>query len=160
MRDKNPILFFFIDMQIFPQSLQVLEDAPAVDAKDKLVSDDIRYDMVDKILADLQKAGGVEACAAASRDGLLIRAIMQNEQHAESLAAMSATMLGAAEAAAAGLGKGVPDRIIVESELGRLIAVGAGPKTLLIALANSDTGLGLILLELERSAENLKELLK
>jgi len=107
-------------MKIFPQALQVLEDVPAVAAKDKLVSDTI--DMIDKILADLQKTGGMEACAAASRDGLLVRAIMQNEQYAESLAAMSATMLGAAEAAAAGL--------------------------------------GLILLELEKSAEKLKELLK
>jgi len=99
----------------------VLDDVPAVVAlvKDKLITD---VDMIDKILADLQKTGGMEACATASRDGLLVRAIMQNEQYAESLAAMSATMLGAAEAAVAGL--------------------------------------GLILLELEKSAEKLKELLK
>ncbi len=116
-------------------------------------------DMVDKILADLKKSGGVEACAAASRDGLLIRAILQKEQFAESIAAMSATMLGAAETATIELGKGVPHRVIVESEQGRLIAVGAGPKALLIVIVNSDTGLGLILLELENAAEKLKELL-
>ncbi len=117
-------------------------------------------DMVDKVLADLKKVGGVEACAAASRDGLLIRAIMQKEEFAESFAAMSATMLGAAETASTELGKGVPNRVIVESERGRLIAVGAGPKALLIVLVNSDTGLGLILLELERAAQKLKELIK
>ena len=116
-------------------------------------------DMIDKILTDLKKAGGVEACAAASRDGLLIRAILQNEQFAESIAAMSATMLGAAETATIELGKGVPHRVIVESEMGRLIAVGAGPKALLIVIVNSDTGLGLILLELEKAAEKLKEIL-
>lgn len=116
-------------------------------------------EMIDKILTDLKKVGGVEACAAASRDGLLIRAIMQKAGFAESLAAMSATMLGAAETATKELGKGIPNRIIVESEHGRLIAAGAGHKALIIVLANSDSGLGLILLELEKSAMKLKELL-
>jgi len=116
-------------------------------------------DMVDKVLTDLKKVGGVEACAAASRDGLLIRAILQQEHFSESFAAMSATMLGAAEAATTELGKGVPHRVIVESEHGRLIAVGAGRKALLIVLVDSDTGLGLILLELDKAALKLKELL-
>lgn len=116
-------------------------------------------ELVEKILTDLKKAGGVEACAAVSRDGLLIRAIMQNEKFAESFAAMSATMLGAAETATTELNKGVPNRVIVESNHGRLIAVGAGQKALLVVLVDSNTGLGLILLELEKSAEKLKELL-
>jgi len=116
-------------------------------------------DMVEKILTDLKKVGGVEACAAATRDGLLIRAIMPQEQFAESFAAMSATMLGAAETASTELGKGLPNRVIVESEHGRLITVGAGPKALLMVIVNSDAGLGLILLELEKSAKKLKELL-
>lgn len=114
---------------------------------------------VDKVLTELKKVGGVEACAAASRDGLLIRALMQTDKYAESFAAMSATMLGAAETATTELGKGVPNRVIVESDRGRLIAVGAGPKALLIVLVNSDAGLGLILLELEKAAKILKELL-
>lgn len=116
-------------------------------------------DMVDKILADLKKVGGVEACAAASRDGLLIRGILQKEQLAESIAAMSATMLGAAETATIEFGKGIPHRVIVETDNGRLIAAGAGPKALLIVIVNSETGLGLVLLELEKAATKLKELL-
>lgn len=117
-------------------------------------------DMVDKLLTDLKGIGGMEACAAASRDGLLIRASMEKEYFVESLAAMSATMLGAAETATTQVEKGVPNRVIVESDFGRLIVVGAGPKALLIALVDSNTGLGLILLELEKSAKKLKELLK
>jgi predicted regulator of Ras-like GTPase activity (Roadblock/LC7/MglB family) len=116
-------------------------------------------DIVDKILTDLKKVGGVEACAAASRDGLLIRGILQKEQFAESIAAMSATMLGAAETATIEFGKGIPQRVIVETANGRLIAAGAGPKALLIVIVNSETGLGLILLELEKAATKLKELL-
>jgi predicted regulator of Ras-like GTPase activity (Roadblock/LC7/MglB family) len=116
-------------------------------------------DMVDKLLTDLKNIGGVTACAAASRDGLLIRAIMQKEQFVESLVAMSATMLGAAETATTHVEMGVPSRIIVESDYGKLVIVGAGPKALLILLANQDSGLGLILLELDKSAKKLKEIL-
>lgn len=117
-------------------------------------------DMVDKLLADLKNMGGVEACVAASRDGLLIRAIIQKELFVDSLAAMSATILGAAETATMQVEKGVPNRVIVETDYGRLVVVGAGPKALLIVLATTDTGLGLILLELEKSAMKLKEILK
>ncbi len=116
-------------------------------------------DMIDRILSDLKNVGGVDACAAATRDGLLIGAIMEQRQFAESLAAMSATMFGAAETATTELGKGMPSRVIVESEHGRLIAVGAGPKALLTVLVDLDTGMGLICMELEKSAKKLKELL-
>ncbi len=116
-------------------------------------------ELVDKLISELKKAGGVEACAAVSRDGLLIRSSMQKEQFAESFAAMSATMLGAAETASTELGKGVPNRAIVESTQGRLIAVGAGPKALLVVIVNPEAGLGLILLELDKAAKKLKELL-
>jgi predicted regulator of Ras-like GTPase activity (Roadblock/LC7/MglB family) len=116
-------------------------------------------EIIEKILADLKKVRGVEACAVASRDGLLIRAILQEGQSSESFAAMSATMFGAAETAATVLGKGIPSRVIVESDRGRLIAIGAGPKALLIVLVSLDTGLGLILVELEKAVIKLKELL-
>jgi predicted regulator of Ras-like GTPase activity (Roadblock/LC7/MglB family) len=116
-------------------------------------------DMVDKVLADLKLVGGIEICAAVSRDGLLIRSNMQKERYAESFAAMAATMLGAAETASIELGKGVPNRVIVESESGRVIAVGAGSKALLVVTVNAETGLGLILLELEKAAKKLRELL-
>jgi len=54
---------------------------------------------------------------------------------------------------------GIPSRIIVESDYGKLVIVGAGPKALLILLANQNSGLGLILLELDKSAKKLKEIL-
>ncbi|MDD5473245.1 MAG: roadblock/LC7 domain-containing protein [Candidatus Methanoperedens sp.] len=116
-------------------------------------------ELVDKLLADLKNIGGVEACIAASRDGLLIRATMEKEQLMDSLSAMSATMLGAAETAITQAEKGVPNRVIVESEHGKLVVVGAGSKALLIVLAAPNAGLGLILLELEKSAKKLKDIL-
>ncbi len=116
-------------------------------------------ELIGRVLADVWRAYGVEACAAVSRDGLLIHAIMQQEQYGKSLAAMSAAMLGAAETTIAQIGRGVPHRVIVECEHGKLIAIGAGPKALLAVIVNSDVKLGLILLGLEESAKKLKGIL-
>lgn len=115
--------------------------------------------MLDRILADTKKVGGVEASVIASRDGLLMASnIPSSSARAETFAAMSATMLGAAETATTELGKGIPDRVIVESEHGKLIATGAGPKALLIVLTDPKAGLGLILVELEKAAEKIKKI--
>jgi predicted regulator of Ras-like GTPase activity (Roadblock/LC7/MglB family) len=82
-------------------------------------------EMLGKILNDLKLTGGIEASVVASRDGLLIYSNTALKEHAETFAAMSATMLGAAETATTELRKGIPDRIIVESVKGKIIATGA-----------------------------------
>ncbi len=116
-------------------------------------------DMLNKILLDLKQMGGITASSIASRDGILIVSDMESQSHAETFAAMSATMLGAAESATTELRKGIPDRIIVESDHGKLIAMGAGPKALLVILTEPDAGLGLILVELEKSVEKIKKIM-
>lgn len=115
--------------------------------------------MLEKILSDLKQMGGINASSIASRDGLLIVSDMDIKSHAETFAAMSATMLGAAENATAELGKGIPDRVIVESDHGKLVTMGAGPKALIVILTEPDAGLGLILVELEKAAEKIKKIL-
>jgi predicted regulator of Ras-like GTPase activity (Roadblock/LC7/MglB family) len=72
---------------------------------------------------------------------------------------MAATMLGAAETAATELGRGLPERIIVESQETKLIATGAGPKALLVVMTSPQAGLGLILIELGKAAEKTRAVL-
>ena len=116
-------------------------------------------ELLEKILNDLKNIGGVEASAVASRDGLLIYSTVSKKLHAETFAAMSATMLGAAETATTELGKGIPQRIIVESENGKLIVTGAGQKALLVVMTEPEAGLGLILIEVTKASEKIKEVL-
>ncbi|HEY9206842.1 MAG TPA: roadblock/LC7 domain-containing protein [Candidatus Methanoperedens sp.] len=116
-------------------------------------------EILDEILKDLNNIGGVEASAIASRDGLLISSNMSQKQHAETFCAMSATMVGAAETAATELGKGIPDRILVESKHGKIVATGAGSKALLIAMTKPDANLGLILVEVAKASEKVKQVL-
>ncbi len=114
---------------------------------------------LEKVLTDLRHTGDIEASAIVSRDGLLMASDIHESVHAETFAAMSATMLGAAETAVAELKKGIPDRLIIESKKGKVITTGAGPKALLVVLTSPEAGLGLILVEMERATDKLKGML-
>lgn len=116
-------------------------------------------EQLEKILKDLKTVGDIEASAIVSRDGLLIAADISHNVNAEAFAAMTATMLGAAETATSELGKGIPDRVIVEGKGGKIIATGAGPKALLVVMASPRANLGLVLLEMSKASDKIKELL-
>lgn len=70
---------------------------------------------------------------------------------------MTAIILGTAETALSELGKGVPERIIVDTGGGRIIILGAGPKALVAAMIKPDTDLALI--EMEKVADKIRLLL-
>ena len=125
-------------------------------------------EMLGKVLADLGKIGEIDASAIATRDGLLMSADMHNASvdaggvargDPEMFVAMSATMLGAAETAASELNKGIPNRVIVESDDGKLICVGAGPKALLVVMTAPEAGLGLVLVEMVKAADKIGKLI-
>jgi hypothetical protein len=114
---------------------------------------------LERILSDLERVGDIEASAVVSRDGLLMASDIPENVHAETFAAMAATMLGAAETAVSELKKGVSERVIVESKLGKIITKGAGSKALLVVMTRPEAKLGLILMETERAAEKIKSML-
>ncbi len=116
--------------------------------------------MLEKVLNDLKKAGDIDGSAIITRDGLLIASDVDSSIHAETFAAMSATMLGAAETATSELKKGAPDRVIVESKDGKIIAGGAGEKALLVVMTSTEAGLGLILVEMNKAAEKIEKVLQ
>lgn len=116
-------------------------------------------EMVETILNEINKAGGIEASAIASRDGLLILSTLSEQRLAERFVAMSATMMGAAETAASELGMGIPDKIIIESKNGKIIGTGAGPKALLFVMTSPDASLGLVLNEMIKASGKIKHVL-
>ena len=115
---------------------------------------------LDEVLLDLKNVDGIESAAIATRDGLLIAANTLPGTHPETFAAMSATMLGAAKTAASSFKEESVNRVIVESNDCRLVAIGSGPKSLVVVLTEINSGLGLILIELEKSARKIDEILK
>lgn len=109
------------------------------------------------ILLDLKKVDGVKMLALGSRDGFLIGENATEE--AEMLTLMSATMLRAAENATTKLEKVGANRVIVDFNGGKLIAVSAGQKALISVMAAQDASLDPIIIELERTAGKIKEIL-
>ena len=115
-------------------------------------------DDMNAVLADLRRSGGIRAIAIVSREGILIAADMPPEVHAETFAAMAAIMLGAAETAALEIDSGTPDRLIVETDEGRLIVAGAGERSMLVVLADPRAGLGQVIVEMTRAVTRLKDI--
>jgi hypothetical protein len=71
---------------------------------------------------------------------------------------MSASMVGSAETAITEVKGGNAVRVIVETENSKMIALGAGPKVLLVVLAKRDVLLGLILLKMGDAARRISSL--
>jgi len=116
-------------------------------------------EMIEAILNEVNKTGGIEASAIASRYGLLIFSTLTERCLSETFVAMSATIMGAAETAATELGMGIPDKIIIESKKGKIIGTGAGPKALLFVMTRPDANLGLVLIEMKEASERIKQVL-
>ncbi|MCW4009695.1 MAG: roadblock/LC7 domain-containing protein [Candidatus Bathyarchaeota archaeon] len=111
--------------------------------------------LIDEILRGLKSVGGVVASAVVTRDGLLVSSDTSPDVDAETFAAMSASMMGAAETAIIEVKGGNAGRVIVESNNSKMIALGAGPKVLLVVLASKEIQLGLILLKLNDAARKI-----
>jgi uncharacterized protein len=115
--------------------------------------------MMESTLKEIDKTGGIESSAIASRDGLLIHSTLRDQKRAELLVALSATMVGAAEAASNELGKGIPETTIVESKNGKIIGYGAGPKAILLVMTRPGLNLGLVLIEMKKASEKIKQVI-
>ena len=118
-----------------------------------------KIEMIKLVLEEINNAGGIEASVIARRDGLLIFSTLSGQHLAERFVAMSAAIMGSAETAATELGMGIPDKIIIESEKGKIIGMGAGPIALLFVMTRPDASLGLVLNEMKDASEKIKNVL-
>ena len=116
--------------------------------------------LIEDVLSELRKVGGVTASATVTRDGLLIASDVSGDVDAETFAAMTATMTGAAETAMNEVKAGTVYRVIVEGESAKIISIGAGPKALLIVLTTPEAPLGLILLKIGDASRKIAKILE
>ena len=121
----------------------------------------LSQDMVERLKAVLSKLkdSGVEASAAISRDGSLLAADMPPGEEHKIFAPMYAAMLGAAEEATSELRLGIPRRVVMEVGDKKLIAVGAGPVALVVALVGPKAEYSKAISEIERTASEVKAIL-
>ena len=113
---------------------------------------------LDGVVNSLTKTKNITAVAVVARDGLLMVSNTKSN-HAQTFAAMAATMFIAAETATIEIGGWMPDRVVVESDDCKLLTVATGSKALLVALTEANANLGIALHDMKNGAEKVKDVL-
>lgn len=108
-----------------------------------------------EVLSDINRNRLIESAVIATRDGALINAIPEYK-NMNIFAAVTSTIIGAAEAALSEIGKNEPERIIIDTEKGRIIVMGSGSKTLLSAVIKPDVEIEFAFAEIEKIANKIK----
>lgn len=119
-----------------------------------------RAEQLNQILEKLQTGSNdIEACAVASEDGLMIAGMLPEGYEEEQIAAMSAAMMSTGTRTTQELNRGTLQQLFVKGDNGYAIAMYAGPNAVLLALAGKEAKLGLVFLDLSRTAEEIDKAL-
>ncbi len=97
----------------------------------------------------------IEASALVSVDGLIIASALPNDVEEDRVSAMSAAMLSLGERIAIELGRGTLDQVFIRGEHGYVLLMAVGTEAVLTALARKEAKLGLVMLDMRRTATDL-----
>ena len=114
---------------------------------------------IELVLDELRKTGDIEASAVVRRDGLMISSDLPARVESRTVAAMTAALVGTAETTSSELKRGAFQEVVVDSEKGKIVAIGAGRMALLVSLMRPEGNLGFVLLSMERAAKNIESIL-
>ena len=89
-------------------------------------------DSLKTILDKMNTQLGATGSAVVSKNGIMMASKLPPEAREETFGLLAATIFGASEVAYTELGKGVPLKVVVESEQGRMIVANAGAKAVLV----------------------------
>ncbi len=118
-----------------------------------------RVELMQERLRDLQgTTPEIEASAVVSVDGLIMASALPAGVEEDRVSAMSAAMLSLGERIASELGRGMLDQVYVKGQNGYVILMSVGEEAVLTTLVRSNAKLGLIFLDMRRSADDLTKL--
>lgn len=111
------------------------------------------------LLKDLEATTpDIEASAVVSVDGLMIASALPRDVEEDRVAAMSAAMLSLGERTAKELARGDLSEVYVKGQNGYVLLMAAGENAVLTALAREGAKLGLVFLDMKRTAEGVAAL--
>ena len=102
------------------------------------------------ILEALLKVEGVTAAMVVGRDGFAIEAVSSGSVETDSVAAIAASSVTAAEAMGETLKLGAMGTILLEYELGPVAVTPAGPDAVLAVVGNQGANLGRVRIEMRK----------
>jgi len=113
-----------------------------------------------RMLHDLRAAApDIEAAAVVSPDGFIIASLLPAEVEEERMAAISAAMLALGVKTSAALRKGTLHQVFIRSEDGYIAVVNAGGEAALSVMSRKNSQLGLLFMEMKRTAAQIGSLL-
>ena len=114
--------------------------------------------MVDR-LRDLQATTPeIEASAVVSVDGLIMASSLPAGVEEDRVSAMSAAMLSLGERISNELRRGSLDQVYIKGDDGYVILMSVGDEAVLTTLVREGAKLGLIFLDMRRTADDLEKL--
>jgi predicted regulator of Ras-like GTPase activity (Roadblock/LC7/MglB family) len=115
-------------------------------------------EMVRHLKAMQMNTPDIEASAVVSVDGLIMASALPADVEEDRVSAMSAAMLSLGERIASELRRGQLDQVFVRGENGFVLLTSIGEEAVLTALAHSKAKLGLVFLDMKRTANELVRL--
>lgn len=112
-----------------------------------------RTEMMIRLLRELHfNTPDIEASAVVSSSGLIVASLLPRDIDMEKIAAMGAAMLKMGERAARELQRGALDQLLIKGEAGYVVVMQAGSEAMLTTMARDGANLGLIFLDMRRTA--------
>jgi len=111
------------------------------------------------LLAVQRRIPEIEGLVLVTRDGLPIASSLHNGTDEDQISAMTAASLSLSERVVIELKRGTMEQVIITGSDGLIIIRNAGEYAVLVAIVQIKAKLGLVLLDMRRSADKLSELI-
>lgn len=120
----------------------------------------MRSDMLNSIISDLTgSSADIEAAAVVSTDGLIMASYLPAGLDEDRVAAMSAAMSSLGDRTAQELNRGTLEQVLIKGEKGYILMVQAGNDAVVMIMAKQNAKLGLVFLDVKRTAESVSKLI-
>lgn len=97
----------------------------------------------------------IDAAAVVSGDGLVLASVLPPEMEEDRVAAMSAALLSLGEQITKELSRGLLEQVYIRGTDGFVVISSIGKQAVLTVLVKKEAKLGLVFLEMRRTAEQL-----
>lgn len=115
-----------------------------------------RSEALKSLLKDLEAGTpDIEGSVVVSADGLVMASALPADVDEDRVAAMSAALLALGERSAKELDRGLMEDVYVKGENGFIVLMGAGRDAVLGALCRQEAKLGMIFLDMRRTAKEI-----
>ena len=115
--------------------------------------------LIDRMELMRQAAPDIEAAAVVSLDGLIMASALPEGFSEDRVSAMSAAMLSLGEQISKELARGPLEQLYTKGTDGYVILMAVGSEAVLTVLIKPEAKLGILLLEIRRTADDLLKIL-